>query len=144
VNYRKNTFSIYAAAAVVVASTAGLVACSGNTQASETVTAIQTVTAIETVTATATVTAVETVTAAPQEPQTSGVIAKLPADVEGENAQALSDELDELGYTHVVWNSDSGNSVFMLSNWTVTSLEKAGQDVSTSKTIVVHVTKPGQ
>ncbi len=126
-----------------------LAGCGGSPQAAPTVTITQTVTATQAVTApapTVTVTVTQTVApvAAPAPVAPAVATAVLPADAAGQNAQALSDELEALGYKHVVWNSDTGNSVFLLSNWTVTSLEKAGESVPVSKTVVVHVTKPGQ
>ncbi|MEW1820900.1 hypothetical protein AB0323_08935 [Arthrobacter sp. NPDC080031] len=126
-----------------------LAGCGGSPQAAPTVTITQTITATQTVTAPApTVTVTQTVApvAAPAPAPAAPAVATavLPADAAGQNAQALSDELQALGFKHVVWNSDTGNSVFLLSNWTVTSLEKAGESVPLSKTIVAHVTKPGQ
>lgn len=134
----------------MAASIIGLAGCGGTPQATPTVTTIETVTATQTVTAPApTVTVTVTQTAAPvaaaAPPAPAAVTAPvLPADVVGQNAQALSDDLEALGYKHIVWTSDTGNSVFLLSNWTVTGLEHAGETAPVSKTIVVHVTKPGQ
>ncbi|MFD0759371.1 hypothetical protein [Arthrobacter ulcerisalmonis] len=124
----------------------GLASCGGTPEAVPAVTVTQTVTATRTVAApapTVTVTQVAapvaTVAAAP--PAASSAV--LPADVVGTNAKALSDDLEALGFKHIVWNADTGKTVLLLSNWTVTSLEGAGADTALSKTIVVHVTKPG-
>lgn len=122
--------------------------CGGGPQAAPTVTTTQTVTATQTVAAPVpTVTAIQTVAPAAATvpaPPAAATAAILPPDAAGQNAQALSDQLEALGFKHVVWNSDTGNSVFLLSNWTVTALEKAGESVALTKTIVVHVTKPGK
>jgi hypothetical protein len=138
----------YALMLGMAGSIVGLAGCAGTPQATPTVTTTHTVTATQTVTAPApTVTVIQTVApvaaVAPPAPA-AATTPVLPADVVGQNAQALSDELEALGYEHVVWNSDTGDSVFLLSNWTVTSLEHSGESVPVSKTIVVHVTKPGQ
>jgi hypothetical protein len=140
----------YVLTLAIAGSAIGLAGCGGAPQVAPTVTATQTVTApAPTVTIVQTVTpaAVATPAAAPPAPAAApaaAAAAVLPADATGQNAQALSDELETLGFKHIVWNSDTGNSVFLLSNWTVTSLEQAGETVPVSKTIVVHVTKPGQ
>lgn len=120
-----------------------LAACGGTPSASPAVTVTQTVTVTETVTAEAAEPslAVDTPSAKPPAAE-APAIPTLPSDVAGTNAQALSDDLEALGYEHIVWNSDTGKTVILLANWTVVSLEKAGEKVPTSKTIVVHVTKP--
>jgi len=136
----------YVLALAIAGSAIGLAGCAGSPQPAPTVTTTQTVTAPA-----PTVTVVQTVTpdaiappAAPTVAPTAATTALLPANAQGQNAQALKDELDALGFKHIVWNSDTGASVLLLSNWTVTSLENAGENVALSKTIVVHVTKPGQ
>ncbi|WP_167349819.1 hypothetical protein [Pseudarthrobacter sulfonivorans] len=57
------------------------------------------------------------------------------------NAEALDDELSALGFEKVIYNSDTGKTVLLLSNWTVTGVDNAGSEQSTSKGVVVHVTK---
>ena len=57
------------------------------------------------------------------------------------NAEALDDELTALGFTKVIYNSDTGKTVLLLSNWTVTGVDNAGAEQSTDKAVVVHVTK---
>jgi hypothetical protein len=119
--------------------------CAGaNTpQAAPTVT--ETVTVTET--ATATVTAeppapvaaapVAAVPAAPAPPKT----AVIPAAVEGMNAEALSEDLAALGFENVIYNADTGKTVILLSNWTVTGIDNPGAKQALSKAVVVHVTK---
>jgi hypothetical protein len=119
--------------------------CAGaNTpQAAPTVT--ETVTVTET--ATATVTAeppapvaaapVAAVPAAPAPPKT----AVIPAAVEGMNAEALSEDLAALGFENVIYNADTGKTVILLSNWTVTGIDNPGAKQPLSKAVVVHVTK---
>ncbi len=119
--------------------------CAGaNTpQAAPTVT--ETVTVTET--ATATVTAeppapvaaapVAAVPAAPAPPKT----AVIPAAVEGMNAEALSEDLTALGFENVIYNADTGKTVILLSNWTVTGIDNPGAKQALSKAVVVHVTK---
>jgi len=57
------------------------------------------------------------------------------------NAEALDDELSALGFKKIIYNSDTGKTVLLLSNWTVTGLDNAGTQQSTDKAVVVHVTK---
>jgi hypothetical protein len=57
------------------------------------------------------------------------------------NAEALDDELSTLGFKKVVYNSDSGKTVLLLSNWTVTGIDNAGAQQAVDKAVVVHVTK---
>lgn len=105
-----------------------------------------------TVTATATVTA--TVTAAPPAPAPPAVPAPaaavpaapaataiVPAAVAGMNAEALDDDLKALGFTKVVFNADTGKTVLLLRNWTVTGIDNAGAEQATDRAVVVHVTK---
>jgi hypothetical protein len=102
------------------------------------------VTATETVTATATVIATAeapaAVAAVPTEPAIP-TTAVIPAAVAGMNAQALDDDLSALGFQNVIYNSDTGKTVLLLSNWTVTSIDNPGAQQSTTKAVVVHVTK---
>lgn len=122
-----------------------LAGCAGAPAAAPTVT--QTVT--ETVTATATVTAVETVVATPEAPAAAAAVptkaapttAIIPADVAGMNAQALDEDLAALGFENIIYNSDTGKTVLLLSNWTVTGIDNPGIQQATSKAVVVHVTK---
>lgn len=111
--------------------------------ATATVTATVTATAKATVTATATVTAppapavVVPAPAAPPAPAT----AVIPANVVGMNAEALDDDLAALGFKKVIYNSDTGRTVLLLSNWTVTGIDSPGSEQSIDKAVVVHVTK---
>jgi hypothetical protein len=121
-----------------------LTGCAGAPAAAPAVT--HTVT--ETVTATATVTATETVLATPEAAAAAALPTKavpanaiIPADVVGMNAQALDDDLAALGFDNVIYNSDTGKTVLLLSNWTVTSIDNPGITQATSKAVVVHVTK---
>ncbi|MDQ0076856.1 hypothetical protein J2S97_002036 [Arthrobacter oryzae] len=57
------------------------------------------------------------------------------------NAEALDDELSALGFKKVIYNADTGKTVLLLSNWTVTSIDNAGIEQSTDEAVVVHVTK---
>jgi hypothetical protein len=57
------------------------------------------------------------------------------------NAEALDDELSTLGFKKVVYNSDSGKTGLLLSNWTVTGIDNAGAEQAVDKAVVVHVTK---
>jgi hypothetical protein len=121
-----------------------LTGCAGAPTAAPTVT--HTVT--ETVTATATVTATETVVAIPEAAaaaatptKTAPTAATIPADVVGVNAQALADDLEALGFENIIFNSDTGKTVLLLRNWTVTSIDNPGVTQPTTKAVVVHVTK---
>ena len=111
-------------------------------------------TVTETATATVTTTATATVTAAPAPaaaapaapaPAAAAPIAAttaiIPADVAGMNAEALDDDLTALGFEKVIYNSDTGKTVLLLSNWTVTGIDKPGTEQSVDKAVVVHVTK---
>ncbi|MFP3459860.1 hypothetical protein R5O87_03290 [Arthrobacter globiformis] len=69
------------------------------------------------------------------------VNAIIPADVVGMNAQALDEDLAALGFENVIYNSDTGKTVLLLSNWTVTSIDNPGVTQATNKAVVVHVTK---
>ncbi|MEO5315583.1 hypothetical protein PV772_15945 [Pseudarthrobacter sp. CC12] len=57
------------------------------------------------------------------------------------NAEALNDELSALGFKKIVYNSNTGKTVLLLSNWTVTGIDNAGQQQPVDKAVVVHVTK---
>lgn len=67
--------------------------------------------------------------------------AVIPANVVGMNAQALEEELEALGFKKVIFNSDTGKTVLLLSNWTVTGIDNPGTEQATTKSVVVHVTK---
>jgi hypothetical protein len=125
-----------------------LAGCAGGaTQAAPAVTHVVTQTATETVTATATA----TVTVAPQPAEAAAApaaaapavpaTAVIPADVAGMNAEALDDDLTALGFEKVIYNSDTGKTVLLLSNWTVTGIDRPGTKQSVDKAVVVHVTK---
>lgn len=127
-----------------------LSSCAGSPQAAPTVTHTVTQTATETVTATATVTAIATVTAEPVAPAVvaapapapvAPATAIIPAQVAGMNAEALDDELSALGFKKIVYNADTGKTVLLLSNWTVTGIDNAGAQQAVDKAVVVHVTK---
>lgn len=117
----------------------------GTTQAGPAVTHVVTQTATESVTATVTA----TVTAAPQPAEVASAaaapavpaMAVIPADVAGMNAEALDDDLTALGFKKVIYNSDTGKTVLLLSNWTVTGIDRPGTKQSVDKAVVVHVTK---
>lgn len=120
--------------------------CAGAPAAAPTVT--HTVT--ETVTAIATVTATETVVATPEAPAAAVAVptkaavpsaAVIPVEVAGMNAQALDEDLAALGFENIIYNSDTGKTVLLLSNWTVTAIDSPGIQQATSKAVVVHVTK---
>lgn len=127
-----------------------LAGCSGGTpQAAPTVTQTVTQTATATVSAVATVTATATVTAAPAPaavvapapaPATPAT-AVIPANIAGMNAEALDDDLSALGFKKVIYNADTGKTVLLLSNWTVTGIDNAGSEQAVEKAVVVHVTK---
>lgn len=57
------------------------------------------------------------------------------------NAEALDDELTALGFKKIVYNSNTGKTVLLLSNWTVTGIDSAGAEQALDKAVVVHVTK---
>jgi hypothetical protein len=67
--------------------------------------------------------------------------ALIPASVAGMNAEALDDDLTALGFKKVIYNSDTGKTVLLLSNWTVTGIDGPGSEQSVSRAVVVHVTK---
>lgn len=126
-----------------------LAGCAGGaTQAAPAVTHVVTQTATETVTSTATA----TVSAAPQPAEVAAAApaaavpavpatAVIPADVAGMNAEALDDDLTALGFKKVIYNSDTGKTVLLLRNWTVTGIDRPGSKQSVDKAVVVHVTK---
>ncbi|WP_167344682.1 hypothetical protein [Pseudarthrobacter siccitolerans] len=123
-----------------------LSSCAGSPQAVPTVThtVTETATATVTVTATATVTAepvAPAVAAAPVPAPVAPVAALIPANAAGMNAEALDDELSALGFKKIVYNSNTGKTVLLLSNWTVTGIDNAGAEQSVDKAVVVHVTK---
>jgi hypothetical protein len=68
--------------------------------------------------------------------------ATIPTNVKGMNAQALSDELDNLGFTNIIFNSSDGRTVLLPANWTVTGIDGAGATVPVGQTVVIHVHKP--
>jgi len=110
--------------------------------------AAPTVTETVTVTETATATVTATVTAAAPAPAAAAAVpaapsetAVIPAAVEGMNAQALDDDLEALGFENVIYNADTGKTVLLLSNWTVTGIDNPGAKQPLSKAVVVHVTK---
>ncbi|MET4135342.1 hypothetical protein ABIC21_001550 [Pseudarthrobacter sp. PvP090] len=117
--------------------------CAGGStpQAAPTVTHTVTQTATVTVTAApVTVAAAAPVVAAPAAPA-APLTAVIPAVVAGTNAAALDEELTALGFTKVVYNADTGKTVLLLRNWTVTGIDNPGVEQSIDKTVVVHVTK---
>jgi hypothetical protein len=124
-----------------------LAGCGGGstTQSAPAVTHTVTQTATTTVTATATVTAAPVaVAAAPSSPApapAAPAVAAIPANVAGMNAEALDDDLTALGFKKIVYNSDTGKTVLLLSNWTVTGIDNPGTEQSIAKAVVVHVTK---
>jgi hypothetical protein len=116
----------------------------GSPQAVPTVTHTVTQTATATATATATVTAepvAPAVVAAPAPAPAAPATAIIPINAAGMNAEALDDELSALGFKKVVYNSDTGKTVLLLSNWTVTGIDNAGAEQAVDKAVVVHVTK---
>ena len=127
-----------------------LSSCAGSPQAAPTVTQTVTQTATATVTSTATVTATATVAAKPVAPAVvaapapapvAPATAVIPANTVGMNAEALDDDLSALGFKKIVYNSDTGKTVLLLSNWTVTGIDNAGAEQAVEKAVVVHVTK---
>ncbi|TQS89626.1 hypothetical protein EU811_19670 [Arthrobacter sp. TS-15] len=130
---------------VVALTCLALAGCAGTPAAAPTVT--ETVTATVTATATATVTAAPApapvVTPAAAIPTAAGAPATaiISANVAGMNAEALDDDLKALGFQKVVFNADTGKTVLLLSNWTVTGIDNPGLEQATSKAVVVHVTK---
>lgn len=114
--------------------------------------AVPTVTHTVTETTTATVTATATATAEPVAPAVvaapapapapaAPATAIIPASAAGMNAEALDDELSALGFKKVIYNADTGKTVILLSNWTVTGIDNAGAEQGVDKAVVVHVTK---
>jgi hypothetical protein len=65
----------------------------------------------------------------------------IPANVAGMNAEALDDELTALGFKKIVYNSDTGKTVLLLSNWTVTGIDNAGAEQAVYMEVLVHLTK---
>lgn len=57
------------------------------------------------------------------------------------NAEALADKLPALGFKKIVCNSDTGKTVLLLSNWTVSGIDNAGSEQAVEQAVVVHVTK---
>lgn len=57
------------------------------------------------------------------------------------NAQVLYDDLTALGFKDVIFNADTGKTVILFQNWTVTGIDNPGMEMSTSRSVVVHVTK---
>lgn len=74
---------------------------------------------------------------APAAPATAAI----PVNAAGMNAEALDDELSALGFKKIVYNSDTGKTVLLLSNWTVTGIDNAGVEQAVDKAVVVHVAK---
>lgn len=74
-------------------------------------------------------------------PPAAPATAVIPANVVGMNAEALDDDLEALGFKKVIYNSDTGRTVLLLSNWTVTGIDNPGSEQSIDKAVVVHVTK---
>lgn len=122
-----------------------LTGCAGAPTAAPAVTHTVTTRVTETVTATATVTARAEPAAAAVAPAPVGTAnpatAVIPVNVAGMNAQALDDDLSALGFQKIIYNSDTGKTVLLLSNWTVTGIDNPGVEQPTSKAVVVHVTK---
>ena len=121
----------------------GLTACAGAPAAPPTVTQTVTVPG-PTVTATVpgptvTTTPVPAPVVATSSPK--AMTAQIPTAVVGMNAEALNDDLRALGFSKIVYNSDTGKTVILLSNWTVTGIDNPGAVQSTDKAVVVHVTK---
>jgi hypothetical protein len=81
------------------------------------------------------------VVAAPAPAPVAQATAVIPANTAGTNAEALDDELRALGFKKVIYNSDTGKTVLLLSNWTVTGVDNAGAEQALDKAVVVHVTK---
>ncbi|MUU70546.1 hypothetical protein GK109_04760 [Pseudarthrobacter sp. GA104] len=79
--------------------------------------------------------------AAPAPAPAAPATAVIPANAAGMNAEALDDELTALGFKKIVYNSDTGKTVLLLSNWTVTGIDNAGAEQAVGKAVVVHVTK---
>ncbi|WP_157372498.1 hypothetical protein [Arthrobacter sp. Soil736] len=96
--------------------------------------------------ATATVTAAPApaaavVASAPAPAPATPATAVIPVNAAGMNPEALDDELSALGFKKIVYNSDTGKTVLLLSNWTVTGIDNAGSEQAVEKAVVVHVTK---
>jgi hypothetical protein len=118
----------------------------GSSQAVPAVTQTVTQTATATVTATVTATPTAMIAPAPAAAVTppapaAPATAVVPAAVAGMNAEALDDDLKALGFKKVVYNADTGKTVLLLSNWTVTGIDNAGAEQATDRAVVVHVTK---
>ena len=78
-----------------------------------------------------------TTTATPAKPET----AVIPTAVKGMNAQALDEDLAALGFENIIYNSNTGKTVLLLTNWTVTGIDNPGVTQPVGKAVVVHVTK---
>ncbi|WP_231386292.1 hypothetical protein [Arthrobacter sp. 131MFCol6.1] len=107
----------------------------------ETVTVTETATATVTATVTAAAAAPAAAAAVPAAPAAPAETALIPAAVEGMNAQALDDDLEALGFENIIYNADTGKTVLLLRNWTVTGIDNPGAKQPLSKAVVVHVTK---
>jgi hypothetical protein len=107
----------------------------------QTATATVTAIATSTVTATAAPAPAPVVAPAPAPAAVTPTTAVIPVDVAGMNAEALDDELTAQGFKKIIYNSDTGKTVLLLSNWTVTGIDGAGIEQSLDKAVVVHVTK---
>lgn len=131
---------------LAIAGTLALTGCGSGSAAPEP-TVTTTVTAEPRPAPTVTVTVTQTVTAAaaaasPAQPaQRAQATAQIPANVVGMNAQALNDDLRALGFKNVIYNSNTGNTVILLANWTVTGIDSPGTVQALDKDVVVHVTK---
>jgi hypothetical protein len=99
------------------------------------------VTATSTVTVTAPPVPAPAVIPAPAPAPIIPATAVIPVNVVGMNAEALDDELTAQGFKKVIYNSNTGKTVLLLSNWTVTGIDGAGSEQALDKAVVVHVTK---
>jgi len=119
--------------------------CAGANTPQTAPTVTETVTVTQTVTATATATATVTAVAAPVAVVPAAPVpsktAVIPAAVAGMNAQALDDDLAALGFENIIYNADTGKTVLLLRNWTVTGIDNPGAEQTLDKAVVVHVTK---
>lgn len=121
-----------------------LTACGGGPSAAPAPTVTKTVTAepepAPNVTVTVTAPAIAQA-AAPPAAQPTPATAQIPTNVAGMNAHALDDDLRALGFKHMIYNSDTGKTVILLANWTVTGIDNAGTVQALNRDVVVHVTK---
>ena len=119
--------------------------CGGGSTPQAAPTVTQTVTATATVTATVTTGPPAAVAAAPAAAVPAApaapTTAVIPAAVADMNAEALDDDLTALGFKKVIYNADTGKTVILLSNWTVTGIDNPGAEQAVDKAVVVHVTK---